>query len=202
MNSDKLSWLVSRPIASRGLHDQLNSGIPENSIKAFEAAIKKNYSIALNVIVLTDDEVIVFYDDNLQRLCGDDVEVGKLKKNEYQLYNLSGTDQKISCLEDVLHCIDGRVPVLIEIMNYSTNENTNIAVLNTLLGYRGHVAIMSFDPFTLGWFRRFANTIPRGLLGCSFNGHDKNALMRMLLRNFFFNFSYFGIYYLKECSIV
>ena len=51
-------WLVARPIAHRGLHDQ-NKGILENTAGAFEAAIKGNYAIECDVQLTADGEAIL-----------------------------------------------------------------------------------------------------------------------------------------------
>ena len=40
-------WLLDRPIAHRGLHDET---APENSMAAFKKAIEKNYYIEIDVV--------------------------------------------------------------------------------------------------------------------------------------------------------
>ena len=56
-------------IAHRGLHD-IKKGIPENSMKAFEEAIKKGVAIELDVRLSKDGRVVVFHDKPLKRMCG------------------------------------------------------------------------------------------------------------------------------------
>ena len=58
-------WLYKYKIAHRGSHN-LNS--PENSMKAFENAIKNNYAIELDVHILKDNNIVVFHDKNLERM--------------------------------------------------------------------------------------------------------------------------------------
>ena len=51
----------------RGLHDDKN---PENTMAAFNAAIKKRLPIELDVTLTKDKQVIVFHDKKLKRLFG------------------------------------------------------------------------------------------------------------------------------------
>lgn len=64
-----LDFLKQNLITHRGMHD-IKNGIPENSLKAFEKAMKNNYIIELDLHILRDDTVVVFHDDNLQRITG------------------------------------------------------------------------------------------------------------------------------------
>ena len=68
MKSD-LNFLVSNLIAHRGYHSEEDS-IPENSIPAFIKAIENNYIIELDLHILKDGNVVVFHDDNLDRMTG------------------------------------------------------------------------------------------------------------------------------------
>ena len=67
MNKDH--WLLARPIAHRGLH---NDEIPENSLTAFDRAIEAGYPIETDVRIIDDGSVIVFHDDKLARMTGRD----------------------------------------------------------------------------------------------------------------------------------
>ena len=63
------SWLVERCIAHRGLH---TDKLPENSLGAFENAIKNSYPIELDVHLLKDGTLAVFHDEVLSRVTGKD----------------------------------------------------------------------------------------------------------------------------------
>ena len=63
------SWLVETPIAHRGFHDDAH---PENSISAFKNAIAHGYAIELDVQLLSDGTVVVFHDESLSRMTGND----------------------------------------------------------------------------------------------------------------------------------
>ena len=61
------SWLVERPIAHRGLHDEAK-GVIENTLRSAEAAIARGFAIEFDVQMSTDGEAIVFHDETLDRL--------------------------------------------------------------------------------------------------------------------------------------
>jgi len=186
MNSNDISWLLSNPIAHRGLYDN-EKNIPENSEMAFKAAIKQKYMIELDVQVIKDHRVIVFHDDNLKRMCDEKKDVTELG-DDYKIYELLGTKQIIPLLDEVLQLVNGTVPLLIDIKSNFAFKKSNMVILNTLLGYTGHVAILSFNPWVLRWFAIHAPTIPRGQLASKFTGVKLNVMLKFLLRNFAFNF--------------
>ena len=85
ISEDKISWIKETPIAHRGLHTK---DIPENSLSAFENALKNNYAIELDVQFTKDKEVVVFHDENLKRITNDtrnieDVNYSMLPSDKY-----------------------------------------------------------------------------------------------------------------------
>lgn len=94
----------NRFIAHRGLHQERE--VPENSLLAFQKAVDKLYSIELDITITKDEQIVVFHDDNLFRLCEvnkniEDVEYSYLKK----LY-LYDTKEYIPLLEEVLYLVN------------------------------------------------------------------------------------------------
>jgi glycerophosphoryl diester phosphodiesterase len=67
MSNIKKSWLATKPIAHRGLHE---TNKPENSIPAFKAAIEHGYPIELDIQLCADDIIVVFHDYNIERMTG------------------------------------------------------------------------------------------------------------------------------------
>ena len=53
-----MDWLTNKPITHRGLFD--NVTIPENSIAAFELAVKSGYPIELDLQFLNDGHIAIF----------------------------------------------------------------------------------------------------------------------------------------------
>ena len=100
-----VSFLKQNLIAHRGLHD-IKKGIPENSMPAFEAALKKGYLIELDIHILKDNSIVVFHDDNLKRMTGIDKKIKDLTYEEVKQYKLQKTDNYIPLLQDVLKLVD------------------------------------------------------------------------------------------------
>ncbi len=87
--------------AHRGLHD-LDAGIPENSLPAFRRAREMGYGVELDVHLTADDRLVVIHDSDLSRLCGTSRIVEDLTLDALRDLRLSGTEQTIPTLEEVL----------------------------------------------------------------------------------------------------
>ena len=177
------TWLVEIPIAHRGLHDKER---PENSLSAFASAIDNGYAIELDVQMLSDGTVVVFHDECLSRLTDNDGYIKFLKKSDLDMLTLKGSKEKIPTFEEALSFIAGRTPILVEIKNPSKVGELENKVIELLSNYKGQVAIQSFNPFVLQYFRVHAPNILRGQLASFFKNKkmpffQKFALKRMLL---------------------
>lgn len=148
----RVSWLRNCYFAHRGLFN--NMDLPENSIKAFEEAIKNGFAIELDVQFTKDKKVVVFHDYTLERLTKDLRNVEDITYDELKNLNLLNTKEKIPLLEDVLNVVNGEVPLLIEIKNCSNVLELGEDVANLLEGYRGKYAIQSFDTCVLKWLEK------------------------------------------------
>ena len=60
--------------AHRGLFDNA-SDAPENSLLAFKKAVDAGYGIELDVQLSKDNQLVVFHDASLKRMCGVDGKV-------------------------------------------------------------------------------------------------------------------------------
>ena len=161
-NRARVRWLVAQPFAHRGLHD---AGRVENSRAAFEAAIAAGHGIECDVQLSRDGIAFVFHDDSLDRLAGRPDRIASLSSDALAGIALSGSAERIPRLTEMLRLVDGKVPLLIEIK--STNRRVAPicqAVVRALEGYRGEVAVMSFNPLVGGWFAAHAPRIARGLV--------------------------------------
>ena len=193
-NTDRMKWLKGRPIAHRGLYSHSEPFVPENSMAAFARAIAANYAIELDVQVIADEEVVVFHDNTLTRMCGKESDLDKLYvKDISDCYLTMGldkpeVDETIPLLSDVLQLVKGSVPLLIEIKRQSHIKNANVIILNALQGYPGPYAIQCFDPKVLGWWAQNAPYTLRGQLSSDLKGEKYSPLLKFGLRNFMFNF--------------
>lgn len=74
------------------------------------------------------------------------------------------TAERMPTLAALLDQVAGRVPLFLEIKSDFTGQDVFARrIARALRGYDGPVALMSFDPWLLGWFRALAPHIPRGL---------------------------------------
>lgn len=179
------TWLVETPIAHRGFHDKNN---PENSLAAFARAIEKGYAIELDVQLLADETVVVFHDDSLARMTGNDGYIKYLNKEDLKALSLKGTKETIPTLEEVLKFVDGRVPLLIEIKNKYKVGKLEQKAIDLLKNYKGKYAVQSFNPFSLGYFRQHAPQILRGqLAGYLKNEKSLSWISKFLLKRMRFN---------------
>lgn len=173
-------------IAHRGLHDAEND-IPENSILAFGKAVEMGFAIENDIHLTKDGEVVVFHDDDLNRMCGvsgrpEDMTLTALKE-----LRLGNTEEKIPTLRECLDIVDGKVPLLIEfkIRNGSADPLCEAAE-NVLKEYKGKYFVQSFYPFVLSWYKKNRKDILRGQLAAAFKDDKPHMrMLGMLLFNFF-----------------
>jgi glycerophosphoryl diester phosphodiesterase len=168
------------PLAHRAFHDA-GAGRPENSRAAIRAAIAAGYGIEIDVQLSADGVAMVFHDHQLDRLTGETGSVHARSAAALGAIRLSGGDDGIPTLADVLALVAGRVPVLIEIKDQSGvlgpgSGALEAAVAQTLAGYGGPVAVMSFNPHSMAEMARRAPQIPRGLTTYAFDGVEAHAL--------------------------
>lgn len=181
------SFIVNTYFAHRGLWDE---NVPENSLAAYSKAMEKGYGIELDVHDIIDGTPVCFHDDKLSRLTGKDGYINKLKESDLKDYKLNGTNQHIPTLKEALELIDGKVPVIIEIKNNFRPSILEKNILELLKTYKGEVAIVSFNPFILKWFKDNAPHIMRGQNSCYFNlEHDKIIpfFKRLILKRMWLN---------------
>lgn len=174
-------WLTAIPIAHRGLHDGAR-GVPENSLVAFAAAVAEGFPVELDVRVLADGAVVVFHDRDLARMTGAPGDVARIDRAAVAGLRLAGTPEPVPLLADALGVIAGRVPVLVEIKNEGVTGRIETAVLGELAQYAGPLAVQSFNPLTMAWFRERAPRLPRGLLSGDFRDVRMAALIRRRLQ--------------------
>ncbi len=157
-----LSWLMEKFIAHRGFFDDAN---PENSLGAFTRAIEHNYAIEMEVKLISDGTVVVFNDNELSRMTGQDGYLANLNTPDLPNYKLKGTEYSIPTLTEALALIDGKVPVILNIKKgayYSGAIESKLVEI--LKDYKGNFAVMSLNPLTIEWFRKNAPNIARGLM--------------------------------------
>jgi glycerophosphoryl diester phosphodiesterase len=154
-------WGVNH--AHRGLHSP-DKSIPENSLTAFAAAVDGGYGIELDIQLTKDEEVVVFHDDDLERVCGVKGRVDSYTFEELKPFRLHGTDQPIPHLLEVLQLVDGRAPLIIELKTGPKNRILCQRAWRILRQYEGDICVESFDPRIVRWFKKYVPGLLRGQL--------------------------------------
>ncbi len=149
--------------AHRGYHN-IEKGIPENSMKAFRAALEHNYGIELDVHLTKDRYPVVFHDDTLDRMCGHPGTIERMTLSELQSCRLLGTDEPIPLLRDVLSLVDGQVPLLVELKIPTHSLSICRKTYELLKEYHGDYLVQSFHTMGIHWFRLHAPDVLRGQL--------------------------------------
>ena len=171
----KISWVLSNPIAHRGLH---NFEFPENSLPAFKNSVEHGFAIELDVRIIDDHTVIVFHDEKLDRMTRRDGYVSNLKTSDLNEIKLLKTEYGIPTFEQVLETVNGEVPLLIEIKKAEKSFALEEKVTDMLKSYTGDYAVQSFDPFSMQYFYKNAPQIMRGQLSSYFHHADLDVSRR------------------------
>lgn len=174
------SALMNHYYAHRGLHDSA-SGIPENSMKAFRAAVERGYGIELDVQISSDGIPVIFHDTNLRRMCGVDRPLMELTLAELKELSLGGTDERIPTLREFLDMVDGQVPLIVEIKMEKRDDRIPEAANELLKNYKGVYCIESFHPSALIWYRQHRPDVFRGQLCTNFVKESKNLSLPLFL---------------------
>lgn len=161
------------PIAHRGLHDA-KQGIIENSMGAVQAAVREGYAIEIDVQPASDMTPMVFHDYLLDRLTGHTGAIRETSIDKLLSMRLTGSNDTIPTLAQVLAEIDGRVPLLVEIKDQDMRLGPNVgpfqdSVSKLLNAYSGPAAIMSFSPDTMARVKKVSLDVPIGLVTDPFN---------------------------------
>ena len=177
--------------AHRGLFDNV-SDAPENSLLAFQRAVDAGYGIELDVQLSKDNQVVIFHDASLKRMCGVNGNVWEYTLEELQQMKLANSKQTIPTLQDFLKIVDGKVPFILE---YKLDRpQTKVCELanEILKNYHGAYCIESFHPLALLWYRKNRPDVLRGQLSEEFFREEKNKRKHYLTFASFliFNFAY------------
>ena len=174
------------PFAHRGLHDETCA---ENSLAAFEKACQAGVGIELDVQFTADKKLIVFHDNDLLRMTGRNALVRDLTYDEICSLKLVTDGSPIPTFEEVLACVNCRVPLLVEIKSCRDIKQLTLATAEMLAGYKGSYFVESFNPICLLHLRKYFPGIIRGQLVTSRNDYkDQSGVVAFLLSRLMLNF--------------
>lgn len=132
----KCDFLKSSIIAHRGIYNNIT--IFENTMESIMYAVKNNLIVEIDVRLTSDNELIVFHDDDAGRLIKlkDDINTLTYEELEYL------SPYHIPTLKEVLVNINSKVPIIIEVKE--DNKIIRNKLIEVLKNYKGNFAIQSF----------------------------------------------------------
>ena len=158
-----LDWLIARPLAHRGLHDDQN-GIIENTPSAFAAAIAARYGIECDLQISSDGEAMVYHDDTLGRLTETSGRLDAMTAAQLKRVTFKATQDRMMTLGELCDFVAGRAALLIELKSPRAGDRRLATrAAKVLSGYAGQAAVMSFEPAQIVELGRIAPRLPRGM---------------------------------------
>ncbi len=161
--SDNVNWLRERPVAHRGLHTP-EDRIYENTLSAAAAAVRRDYSIEVDLQPSVDGVAMIFHDYTLDRMTNEMGEFRDLKADRLQTIQVKQSNDRIPTLAALLDLVAGEVGLVLELKGRPDADDGFVAaVARDLENYSGDVAIMSFHHHILEDARRIAPHLTLGL---------------------------------------
>lgn len=167
--------LFDPPVAHRGLWTP--DGAPENSLAAFQAACAGGYGIELDVQLTADGEAVVFHDERLERMTGQEGRVRDHTAADLGTMTLKDTEETIPTLADTLTMVGHRAMVFIELKTpFGDVGPLEKRVTEVLVDHNGPTAVIGFNPYSHAWFADHHPQILRGLDSYTWNDEGARKL--------------------------
>ena len=158
-----LDWLVAKPIAHRGFHNEV-LGRVENCESSFEAAIVNGFSIECDIQLTADGQAVVFHDDEVDRVLDGKGKVKQFTVRELQAMSVKLGNDRVLTLAELIEQVAGRTTLVIEIKSLWDDDYTlTDCALDVLATYQGPFALMSFDPDLIARAAASAPDMVRGI---------------------------------------
>ena len=172
--------------AHRGLWGKT---IPENSLKAFDNAVKNGFAIELDVQLSKDNVVMVFHDYTLKRMTGAEGKLSDLTLKELKELSLLNSDEKIPTFMEVLEIVNGKVPLLVELKGENLDSSLCPKVADILKDYKGEYCVESFNPLLIKNIKKYLPDVFCGQLYTNVVKEKKKvSILNILLTLMSFNF--------------
>jgi len=188
-NRKKHKKFLKWKYAHRGLHNS-EKGIWENTVPAFEAAVENGYGAELDIRLTADGQLAVFHDNELKRMCGEDIKIADLSMEELKKYKIKNTGSRIPALEEVLKIFEGKAPLIIEIKSSGKDMEICRKLDSIIAGYNGEYMVESFNPYVVNWYKKNRPDIMRGQLSSDFlkEKTKENIFLKIIMTNLMLNF--------------
>lgn len=147
---------------------------PENTMAAFELALRQGAdALELDVKLTLDGEVVIFHDQTLQRVTGQAgyvrnctlAEIQKLDAGSH--FDIAFKGERIPTLDELFEKIGDRTLYNIELTNYASLTDSlpdKVAALVERYSLADRILFSSFNPLALIRVRRMLPGNPTGLL--------------------------------------
>ena len=156
--------------AHRGLHSDT---VAENSMTAFRLAVEAGFGIELDVRLSSDNVLVVFHDDTLDRVAGIEGRVDAFTAEELSKMSLSGTEDGVPTFREVLELVDGKVPLLVEIKEDAGNSAVSTKAAEMLAQYKGDYIVESFNPLSIANVKKHLQNVTAGVLSHRYMDFEK-----------------------------
>ncbi len=188
----RADFVVSRPIAHRGLHDAAN-GIVENTRSAFAAALERGFAIECDIQITRDGEAVVFHDFTADRLTSGTGKLSETTSAALQALPFRAGQDRVETLGALLAQVAGRVPLVVEIKSPMEGDlRLTRRALEVAGGYAGPLAFKSFDPNIVAALRMMAPDVVRGIVAMSRYDHPEWNQVSTARKHAMANLLHFG----------
>jgi glycerophosphoryl diester phosphodiesterase len=157
-----LDWLTTRPLAHRGLHDDV---AVENTASAFSAAIAHGYGMETDLQISADGEAMVHHDVALGRLTEGNGRLADMNAADIKKVRFRRSADRILTLGELCDLVGSRATLALELKSrFDGDRRLAQRTSAVLANYAGPVAVMSFDPALIEAMRAIAPALPRGIV--------------------------------------
>lgn len=173
----------------RGMYDNLT--VAENSLNAFKKSCDYGYGIECDLQFSKDKTVMVFHDDTLARMGNSSKRINEIDTKELTKLKLLNTEDTIPSLKQVLELVKGKVPLYLEIKDFSMNYQQLVdAIMEDLETYEGEYILCSFNPILLHYIKLKYPQVTRGIISQDYSQDTwvpwyQRVLLHHLLLNFY-----------------
>jgi glycerophosphoryl diester phosphodiesterase len=144
---------MERPIAHRGLHDSAN-GVIENTLRAAETAIARDFAIECDIQLSADGEAIVFHDETLDRLTDAAGPLSALTASDVAKLRIKGSGEPPPTFVAFLEEVAGRTPIVCELKSgFDGDWSLADRAAALAAAYDGPLAFKSFDHDLIAYLR-------------------------------------------------
>ncbi|HET9893468.1 MAG TPA: glycerophosphodiester phosphodiesterase family protein [Streptosporangiaceae bacterium] len=171
---DQSSWLLTRPIAHRGLFDARR---PENSMAAFRHALSSDVPFELDVRLARDGLLVISHDRNLERTTGRRLAVAEADRTLLGQLRIGDSGEGIPLLPEVLEAINGEVPILLEVKHAAADASSELErrIASLISDYPSPLAVESFHPLSVFYLRRLVTDRPVGQISGTLDSANRVA---------------------------